>query len=74
MSQWQPIDTAPRESDMPFLVVGVRGEMAVVETSEFHPKDFIISGHFWVGSGDYGELARPDFEATHWMALPERPK
>ena len=67
MTDWQPIETAPRDEYRPILTYS----NGVITTVKWHV-DKVGGGH-WVLSepGVYGE----DFEwwPTHWMPLPEPP-
>jgi len=58
MSEWQPIETAPRDEQVP-LLMWTPHAMAVA---------YFDNGEWWIlGS-------RSVIEATHWMFLPDPPK
>ena len=63
MSDWQPIETAPREGHI--LIFAPPDIIYVVECGQ------------WDGQPDWWTEARGEqyeqFEATHWMPLPEPP-
>jgi len=68
MSEWQPIDTAPKNT--PILVTD--GDViVVVKRGEFVGKDWIdevgFGGYEWDWNFEWEDL-------THWMPLPEPPK
>jgi len=68
MSEWQPIETAPR--DRRILVIGEAGTMHVASWSQ-NP----FTGHkSWliVRTDDKGNCLV--MQATHWQPLPEPPK
>ena len=62
MSEWQPIETAPKEEGVSILVWDAYFRKPVVVK--------LISDNWWPG---YGAEYRPK-EVTHWMPLPEPPK
>lgn len=58
MSEWQPIETAPKDG-MRVLVIGKSG--------------YVDAGHYiegWGWEDANGNIMKP----THWMPLPEPPK
>ena len=71
MSEWRPIETAPKDGTIIDLWISQRGRRpgcAWVDNPEIEQR----IGHCWadecfrvVSLGDY---------ATHWMPLPERPE
>lgn len=61
MSEWQPIETAPREG-MHLVVWDSKNQKPVVP--ELRAND----GAFWLGDWDW------IIEASHWMPLPPPPK
>ena len=62
MSEWQPIETAPK-NHFPVLVYGLYGQMVAF-------KD--VTWKWWpFPASEDGPL---DFTPTHWMRLPEPPK
>jgi hypothetical protein len=72
MSEWQPIETAPRYTDG-IDIYGIMGR----HTDCFWGKETYGKECGWVYQSHYDsngpvfELVR---EATHWMPLPEPPK
>lgn len=59
MSDWQPIDTAPK--DRTFVLLGVRGGEVCIG--------------FWNGvAWDDGDFNNHMTGFTHWMPLPEPPQ
>lgn len=64
MSEWQPINTAPRD--------GTKVLLAVVLT---HPKQIGQEKDFYSISAWHGEFWHPFIPTTwtHWMPLPEPP-
>ena len=75
MSEWQPIDTAPK--DQVILLYG-----RIDPSTEFEKltweKPAVFSGYWcwmddaWCPSG--GTWAGPFMEVTHWMPLPQPPE
>lgn len=59
MSEWQPIETAPKDGT-PILVADSGPYAFVVEWNNKH--------RAWLGAD------RSAWEPTHWMPLPEPPK
>jgi hypothetical protein len=76
MSEWQPIDTAPKDGT-PILAYGPeycgnKNITAVLEWYAFTPR---IGGGMWNAVGASGYECECDLqEPTHWMPLPEPPK
>lgn len=71
MSEWQPIDSAPRDGT---LILVSNGED--VGVAGFVNNRFCWAkgaGWAWEGDGDYGGLADCDWTLTHWQPLPEPP-
>lgn len=66
MSQWQPIETAPKNGRIilvafPILSGAAKGQMVVGESQ-------------WCDGGYWEGFHRPDKEQpTHWMPLPDPP-
>jgi len=68
MTEWQPVETAPRDHKAFFLIHLKSGEMCVA-LYERHEE-------LWIRTpvlGDY-VFAHPKVDVTHWMPLPEPPK
>jgi len=66
MSEWQPIDTAPRDGT---IVLAAQG--STIDTM-FWTMSAWADGGGWVNN-----INRSDtyvFDPTHWMPLPEPPK
>lgn len=77
MSEWKPIETAPRDGT-PILVFDVsphygsepRGcTIMVVRFTAFHPSDYRAPGGYW--DAPYGPCRADD--PRHWMPLPAPP-
>lgn len=64
MCNWQPIETAPKDTSV--LVVGEYGYVWVAKYEYVGPR----AGTRWETFG----LGRLPFEPTHWMPLPKPPK
>jgi len=60
MSQWQPIETAPRD-----------GLRVIVYEPDQH---FIAISRWWAGAFRVGDLPGIDIYPTHWMPLPAAPE
>jgi hypothetical protein len=60
MSDWQPIETAPRDGTSVLLVSGPPVQNRIVLTS-------------WVGAPHNHWRAEPFGRFTHWMPLPDPP-
>jgi hypothetical protein len=76
MSEWQPIDTAPRDGSF-FLMHRPGMEPDVVNW----PPDYSLGKWHWLdetddndrySSGWRGHIA--DYDGTHWMPLPPPPE
>ncbi len=70
MTEWQPIETAPRDSS----------EVLVFSNSVTATASFGVHHEKWLATWD-GDLvydSKSDivevFDPTHWMPLPEKPK
>ncbi len=65
MSEWQLIETAPRDGTE-ILIFGP-GQMSVARWANTHLRGgwAVYTDHGWYGFESY---------ATHWMPLPEPPK
>jgi hypothetical protein len=64
MSEWKPIETAPK-TDEPILVVYDNGDIEIIDDSnqtDWQPYDGINQNMMGVS------------KPTHWMPLPEPPK
>lgn len=68
MSEWKPIETAPRD-DTPILV----SDGEDVQCSQFTNDRWCQSPLAWEGSDDQGGLVSTYFDPTHWMRLPSAP-
>ena len=73
MTEWQPIETAPKDGIPVLIYSGLRVDIESILID--HEKSIYISsfdGDWWIWDGKYGpEYA---YEPTHWMPLPEPPK
>lgn len=73
MSEWKPIETAPKDA-----AVLLFGKTAPEERMVICSKPVVFSGYWsrldesWCASGSHWD--GPFFEPTHWMPLPEPPK
>ena len=66
MTEWQPIETAPRDGTR-ILAFGRRGKKTVYEVTWWRqPKD----GAGYIGWGEFNERFWP---ATHWQPLSPAP-
>jgi len=75
MTEWQPIDTAPKDETI--LIWAEDGwtrcaELILMsEYGSYDPDELDDGGaRMWVGDGDL----QLSFKPTHWMALPAPPK
>lgn len=78
MTEWQPIDTAPRDSRV-ILVYGMPQDAAIGHVSQQFAKRTVCAAMWSYADDRYilfggfmtiGPFIRP----THWMPLPEQPK
>lgn len=85
MSDWKPIETAPRDGTDILVFHKVHGPMAARfiagEWSEHHEYGRQYDGPFWCfGDDQFQEEVEEeghkfhDGSVTHWMPLPEPPK
>lgn len=63
MSEWRPIETAPKDSSEILVCGGYRHAVAYWDEDD----EAWVSDYRGKGNGAY-------VEATHWMPLPELPK
>jgi hypothetical protein len=68
MSEWQPIETAPKDGFGKGIFTGTKGPMVLV-TDGTGPYIAFWNGRSW-DDGDYHDDLG---EMTHWMPLPEPP-
>lgn len=71
MSEWQPIETAPKDTEV-LVWDPSQGCVYIARQTPFYNTPFegvrCLLGHHWeTGEGGYGT-------PTHWMPLPEPPK
>lgn len=66
MSEWQPIETAPKDGTP--IIGAIRGSVAYV--CWFQEDAWV----FWESDGRPNLPVRMAFSPTHWMPLPEPPK
>lgn len=84
MSEWQPIETAPKDGTE---IIGCFSDNYGYqdEPTVFGPWTIRWKGNMWVSSwdgygvieymGDFGtDYKTPDVQPTHWLPLPEPPK
>jgi hypothetical protein len=78
MSEWQPIETAPKDEDADVLLDGPLGIGVGHWRPELEQEDEDGSPSTPIPSGWWGERGywpdEPDNQPTHWMPLPERAK
>jgi hypothetical protein len=74
MSEWQDIETAPRDGTSVDLWVSAPPQM--ISTGAGRVTDcWFFSGKWWRYDGQGDEYCRSEVaNATHWMPLPEHPK
>lgn len=72
MSDWQPIETAPKGERI--LIISDNRRHYIVTWGVFYSDFYRSEMAGWWGSSDpeQDDLILPD-EATHWMPLPEPP-
>lgn len=72
MSEWRPIETAPKNGESVMVSDGAN----VGESSWINGRWVQTScgTSAWEGEGDRGGLADLDIAPTHWMPLPDPPK
>lgn len=68
MSEWQPIETAPKDAEVLIAEI-VRGFYVVGEARYHHDAECWL----WAGTDPSDHWAEPLYP-THWMPLPEPPK
>jgi hypothetical protein len=83
MSEWQPIETAPRDGTE---IIGIYfREWEGMSTTVYGPWTVAFRGKTWRSSwdgsevisseSDFGtEYKEPDCDPTHWMPMPGPPK
>ena len=64
MSDWQPIETAPKDGTPMLVYLAEVMVNSYVQVATFHPNISIVGGQFAFDAP----------QATHWMPLPEPPK
>ncbi|MGI9292383.1 MAG: DUF551 domain-containing protein [Pseudomonadales bacterium] len=64
MTDWQPIETAPKDGT--WVLLGGCEFGYIIQTARWY--DWGVQGWEW---GDYSNRG---FKPTHWMPLPEPPK
>jgi hypothetical protein len=77
MTEWQPIETAPRDGVYILLTQDHIAFLPEIGSYREKTKDKIIDGNLHIGrpSGWFGRSGvRVAFEPTHWMPLPPPPK
>ena len=75
MSEWQPIETAPKEPFVEFLVADANGERyfafrAVLDEDAIYPSGQHDELQWWISQTE----ARQSCDPTHWMPLPAVPE
>ncbi len=70
MSDWQPIETVPSDTDVDLWCRAADGSFSSVRVADCRKT---VNG--WATRGDYGwePLADFSFVPTHWMPLPPPP-
>lgn len=75
MSEWQPIETAPKDGTDVILLFetgsATVGHYYVTERLSFGKSVSKSEGWVWTGKGFMGSI---DVIPTHWMPLPARPE
>ena len=80
MSEWQPIETYPRERDFPTACDWGPNALLFIPDGWVAPKsDYrILTGrleaNMWLGYSDDGSMSELRNAPTHWQPLPEPPK
>lgn len=75
MSNWQPIDTAPRDGTRILIWrpsigrIDGRAEEGWWETQKYHNRP----RPYWESTGWHGIGFKRNWPPTHWMPLPEEP-
>jgi len=64
MSEWQPIETAPKDVSVIVYADGVVGEASCPDATD---------RWWWAQTDEHDSWARPIYP-THWRPLPEPPK
>lgn len=63
MSEWQPIETAPKM------------QTVLLFCPHEHYEKAICIGRFWIGDGNWKKTPHGKYlSPTHWMPIPEPPK
>ena len=72
--QWQPIETAPK--DTPVLIWAEGEQMITAQYCTYRANNNTIYRAEWqlLDSGRYAEDHDMSYDPTHWMPLPEPPK
>jgi len=65
MTEWQPIDTAPKDDGMPIIVYGL---------SEYHKTYEYVHLAYWKNYTESWWFEGEEMYPTHWMPLPAPPK
>jgi hypothetical protein len=81
MSEWQPIETAPKDETEVFLWIPgvsnypIAGHYTSAERVEedYGDPEYMEEG-WYLGYGYPGDLGEETYEPTHWMPLPNPPK
>jgi len=68
MSEWQPIETAPRDGTK---LLGYEGD-GRINTMWFESQYVWVSPGAWIS--DYNRSDTYEHQPTHWMPLPEPPQ
>ena len=68
MSEWQPIETAPKDGRA--IMVWIKGRLEL-QAHCFAPVSICDNGWWWDDST--GDQIEPIADATHWMPLPDPP-
>lgn len=77
MSEWQPIETAPKDGSSVLLAVATDDGRAVAGEGWYRDNDDSDMGWWWANEspGDYyAEAIEPRWRITHWMPLPAPPE
>lgn len=68
-SNWQPIETAPKDNLLLFYWLGVQGDEVPYKVQIAIGTIYSESGKLWIMNSYDNEKVWP----THWMALPNMP-
>lgn len=73
MSDWQPIETAPKDGTDILVTVGTGGRCHVVAWLDEHGEPSAEYGWWRVDDNKHGPYSLRGASPTHWMPLPDPP-